>query len=543
MSCSCLFAILAGLPVLTALVSGVIFYYQYLHSPEKCWQDRVFDVVSTARKQAQSEKASLRQIAPNREAATHAAKEEAFRSYLAGISVSELEAYTGIGHATIAKLRSAGYSALAALRDVRPEVHGLGDKRLADIDFAVRDLSEKAQRDFDAGACSQALALPDKLRELLSTYARRESLIRARIQATEEVGVSLRDFETAALGVTFWRWLRPRLLGKCAPPELMDAPLPDLDAAVKDSQRRAAQAWEVKHRKAAANGRKDSKESPAATPAPVVRTPPVAQGRAAVHALALPSDQVNIMLRDAHLLLMELTVQFCLVAARVDGPVTSAGRDLIRQHMRQRYGYDRALLNRADGFYAHYESAAIDVDHCLRQVKGNFTGSHRTALVEFASQIIAVSSNGGAASATFLKSLSQRLGIPTVAPPKPESPAKAPTVPPIRKAQQPIAAVLPQTVPAREECLAMLEISSGESLSAGLVRRQWNLLSERMAPTIAARLGPEFLKLAETKRAALLQAAEILLNLMGEKLEVKQPAPAARDLRHNPDLDDVFGGM
>jgi hypothetical protein len=64
-----------------------------------------------------------------------------------------------------------------------------------------------------------------------------------------------------------------------------------------------------------------------------------------------------------------------------------------------------------------------------------------------------------------------------------------------------------------------------------------------MALEKAARLGPEFLKTAEKQQAVVLQAAEILLGLMGEKLEVKPPAPAAQDLRHNPDLDDVFGGM
>ena len=193
--------------------------------------------------------------------------------------------------------------------------------------------------------------------------------------------------------------------------------------------------------------------------------------------------------------------------------------------MRQRFGYDRALLNRVEGFCAHYESAAIDLDHCLRQVMEMFTVPHRTALVEFASQIINISSNGGAAGAMFLNSLAHRLGIPIVTPPKPEPPVKV------------------STIPGREQCLALLEIPLGASLSADLVRRQWNLLSERMALEKAARMGPEFLKMAETKRAAILQAAKTLLNLMGEKLEVKPSVPAAQDLRHNPDLDDVFGGM
>jgi hypothetical protein len=303
MSCSCLFAILAGLPALTALVSGVIFYYQYLHSPEKCWQIRVLDAASTAKRLALAEKSSLRHIGPDHEAAAYSLKEEAFHTYLAGISVNELEAYSGIGHVTIAKLRGAGFTNLSILSTARPNVHGLGDKRLADIDLAVRDLSSKARREFDAGACPQALALPDKQRELSLTYARRETLARARVQATQEVSESLRDLETAARGVAFWRWLGPRLQGKYAPPELMDAPLPDPEAVVEDAEARAARAWEAKRREAATSGRIARKERPAAPPAPTITKKAESHSRPAIHVRALPAEQKKGMPGDLHLLL------------------------------------------------------------------------------------------------------------------------------------------------------------------------------------------------------------------------------------------------
>jgi hypothetical protein len=75
------------------------------------------------------------------------------------------------------------------------------------------------------------------------------------------------------------------------------------------------------------------------------------------------------------------------------------------------------------------------------------------------------------------------------------------------------------------------------------VQRQWNLLSERLAPEKVASMGAEFVKLAQTMLAALRGAAESLLEAMGEQLETKPPTPPVQDLRHNPDLDDVFGGM
>jgi hypothetical protein len=89
----------------------------------------------------------------------------------------------------------------------------------------------------------------------------------------------------------------------------------------------------------------------------------------------------------------------------------------------------------------------------------------------------------------------------------------------------------------------LLEIPTETLLSADLVRRQWNLLSDRLAPEKVASMGPEFVKLAQDKVALMRRAAESLLEAMGEKLETTPPAPSVQDLRHNPDLDDVFGGM
>lgn len=102
----------------------------------------------------------------------------------------------------------------------------------------------------------------------------------------------------------------------------------------------------------------------------------------------------------------------------------------------------------------------------------------------------------------------------------------------------------PPTTPEamREECLKMLEISENTSLSAELVRRQYHLLFERVSPEKVISMGPEFVALAQSKRVELRRAAEMLLERMGEKLELQPTSPPSLDPRHNPDLDDVFGG-
>jgi uncharacterized tellurite resistance protein B-like protein len=233
---------------------------------------------------------------------------------------------------------------------------------------------------------------------------------------------------------------------------------------------------------------------------------------------------------------MELTIQFAFGVARKDGPATGTERELIRQKIRQRFSENRALLNRADTLCSHYETAAIDLERCLSEINRKLTVDHRTALMELAGQIVAVSGKKAADTTPFLLHLAQSLDVPPLALPQREQPAPSPPAPPVVPSSRPAA----QT---KDEYRTLLEIPAETPLSADLVRRQWNLLSERLAPEKVASLGTEFVKLAEAKLAALRQAAESLLETMGEKLETKAPSPPVQDLRHNPDLDDVFGGM
>jgi hypothetical protein len=89
----------------------------------------------------------------------------------------------------------------------------------------------------------------------------------------------------------------------------------------------------------------------------------------------------------------------------------------------------------------------------------------------------------------------------------------------------------------------LLEIPAAAPLTAELIRRQWNLLAQRLAPEKFSALGLEGVKIAEAKRAAVRRAAEALLAPLGEALDVPAAAPLPADLRYNPDLDEVFGGL
>ena len=129
----------------------------------------------------------------------------------------------------------------------------------------------------------------------------------------------------------------------------------------------------------------------ASAPSSVVKNEPVSPAQAAAPAHAPIPEWVNDMPGDAHLLLMELTIQFCLATARADGPVTVQERRPYPTPCKSTLRLRPGLLNRAESLCTHYESAAIGLDHCLGLVKEKFTAAHRTALVDFAGQIIAAS--------------------------------------------------------------------------------------------------------------------------------------------------------
>lgn len=569
--------------ILAPLVCWLVLYILFCNSVEKRWAAEVLHLLQDAENCVRLENRQLRELEKERDAKARSLREEAFAAHLSEYSVDELEAYPGIGPSTVGKLRAAGFVNLARLHRAQIQIHGLGEKRLGDIKNAIRNLLGKARSTFDTGNCRQTHKLADQLETLSTRYDRLEERASTRAQAAEEFIDHLGESVEYARRATFWRWFRPISHEALIPSDVMDASLPDLETALQAAEQQSARSGTAKPSPRPAN----------AVPILPISMPcqAVPHAQAPKHAPAIAPQAEPQMSDETHVVLMELTIQFALGVARADGPVTWTERELIQQHVRNRFSYNRALLNRAEALCAHYDTAAIDWERCLGEINRRFTTGHRTALMEFAGQIVAVSGKEAGCAAPFLLRLAQSLGVPPLALPQAEPPA-APLVPAPPPPSRPaavnpaisrkvgavrVAAAAPQaapqpspTVPAplppppvvssppptrpiapppkpagptKDQCLSLLEIPTGTPLSADLVRRQWNLLSERLDSEKVASMGPEFVKLAQAKLATLRQAAESLLEAMGEKLETKPSTPPVQDLRHNPDLDDVFGGM
>src|SRR5207302_1161727 len=90
---------------------------------------------------------------------------------------------------------------------------------------------------------------------------------------------------------------------------------------------------------------------------------------------------------DSNLVVLESTVQLLFAVARADGRVSAHERTAIKEYLRERFGNDRALLNRAESLCAHYECGTIDLEECLRKIKDHFTLAQRAELINYARRV------------------------------------------------------------------------------------------------------------------------------------------------------------
>jgi len=93
----------------------------------------------------------------------------------------------------------------------------------------------------------------------------------------------------------------------------------------------------------------------------------------------------------------------------------------------------------------------------------------------------------------------------------------------------------------RDQLLVILEIESSTPLSADLIRRQYTHLMEKLAPEKVQALGSDIAAVVQQKRQKVEHAARTLIAQWNEELIPKNTQAIPKDLRHNPDLDALFG--
>lgn len=377
--------------------------------------------------------------------------------------------------------------------------------------------------------------------------------------------------------------------------ELMEKPIPTFESYITaalhkglDESTRVAERVTEKRGDIAAkpvpartySGQRIPPKSEASLSSKALMKPPHAIAVAPVAAVAIPAPD-----SDKAQAILELTIQFAFVAARCDGHLALAEKSWIENHFKTRYRHDFMLSNCANALCAYYESAAVNVDDCLVRINQEFTAGHKVALVKMAYEIAAIDGPINQREAKSLHKICQRLMVPAPVPQmvsstppvvsttstllassKASSPAvsRPPTASqghaPAALAQRNVTnAVVPSAASAimarrldanhaeidakssRDQLLTILEIETSAPLSADVVRRHYTRLMGKYAPEKVQALGSDVVAVIQRKRHEVEVAARALMAQWNEELIPKNSQPIPPDLRHNPDLDALFG--
>jgi len=487
--------VLLGLFLLIALTAAVVlgFYaWTFRHSPAYLWRARVRRRTEELRGQLQP---------PDRPTDTQAkgAKlgETLFQAHLQTIPTSAVIGFPSIGQGTADRLQSAGLRTLASLAGFDYErIPGFGPVKAAAVKSAVRQLWSDAKARFEAGGCLEGREFQKLWAEIAAadwaekqTRARRNAAIERTIEAMQPL-LQLAD------DATFWNHLFHKGQVPGLTDEVMDRPLPEVIVEA----------------------------APPAPVLPVVKpvAPPVREPTLAALAAKGAPDifrQAPQAPTSEHPQLPKLRAYcaFALIVAKADGKIAKSERKEVRELLASTFGHDAALVRFIDPVMERIEKAIPEESDALADILKLTTADERRMLYGVAERIADAAGERGTREVEALRRIAAALEL-TIAAPAPVDESR------------PVGNWSPR---------AVLEIEPAAQLTPELIRRRFHLLTERADPAKAAALGPEFAAMAEAKRADIRRAALQLIEPFGEPLDAA-PAPPP-DIRHNPDLDDVFG--
>lgn len=522
------YALIAGLVLAAAAIALLaILYFRYRRSPNGAWKRRVLDAVSHAERRRRDADRAI--LASNDPRPLDKLRKDHVEQYLRNQPINVLTKYPGIGPGIVGWLENAGVRSVHDARQVRLEsITNIGSGRAGDIIAAIRSFANDAASKLEAGACAEA---KEYKRDLANLTAERD---RQRFEAELEKKSALADLSylsevrRVADRISFFGYLSKSPVNGLTP-ETMAFPLerphsshaevtrPTPPApppvAPEDSGPKVAPASKPESRTAPSPVEPES-ISPPELPAPVKPiTPPEPPA---------PAEPIAIIR-------LKTVAQFGFAVARCDGRIANAERNQIRVFLERRYTSDPAAARELTAALSQAEEGTPDLGTALWQVRRDIPSEGWADLHQFAISITNASGAKSPRKDACINRVVEELGIGQAS-----APISTPTTP----------APVPETTStgmSEAECRISLEIAAGVPFSVDLIRRQYRLLNERYAPSKFETHGDDFVRMAQEKRARAEAAARQLLTAYNEPLEAPDiPAPPA-DIRHNPDLDAVFG--
>ena len=459
-----------------------LFYVRFTATPEAQWARKVRAAAQEQNERINSARTDLSRLDRNDDA--RKLREEYLQRYLGGIAVEELIRFPGIGPATTSRVRDAGLTNLSALlRANLSVIPGIGPARGTELLKAIRQLRTEAESRFDAGACSEAVAFKEELKRHETNRQLQRRKAEHEIKMAERAIASFEEVRRVARNVSYFNFLR-----RLKPPELTDEFM-SRPLTIPDE--------------------------PLPEPTPVVTSLPIA-------VVQTPAIEATPLER------LQAATRFGYAVAKADGRVAASERKQIRAFVERRYAITMELAARLESVIADAEKDIPALHEAITRIKRAIPAEAWPELYQFAVSVADAAGERNTREIECLARVAEELGIGV----QPAAPAPAS---PVVASQREPDGPLTETA-----CRFALEIATTTPLSVDLIRRQYRLLSDRFAPEKFASHGPEFVKMAAEKRSLVERAARRLLTEYNEPLEPPAAAPPT-DLRHNPDLDDVFG--
>lgn len=437
---------------------------------------------------------------------------QAREKYVSGVSLNGLMQFPGIGPGTVLKLNEAGYSTAEDLEERNLEaIPGIGRAKAYEIMNAYRSLISLSMTIFEQGLCPEGLAFQRSLDSFPVVDQNRIVDMLQEYDANKQVTFQCDKLFLIIEKTTFLSYARNEPIFGLSD-EIMARPLP-------------VPTWT----------KADQKPKPTIVPIPpepppvrrpatataTAKAPSAAYGdlfHAALKSGAAPVVTPPAIAQVSELKLLAVT-RFAYLVAKCDGRVAKVERTQIRTLLMSLFGHDAVMARAVDPLMETTEKLNPKEASVLAEVKRFTTRTEQKTLLAFVDAMATGSPSGK--KSQLRTRIGTDFGEAVVETQKPE-PVPAPTAKPAIDHR------------------AVLEIEPGIALDANLIRRRFAMLTEKLDVTKAAAMGLEFAKMAEAKRTTIRAAAESLMAPFGEPLDKPAPEPP-KDLRHNPDLDDVFG--
>jgi hypothetical protein len=484
--------------LLTAAVLGggyVVVARRFHQTPEYQWRKRVFEHSTFL---AEQRRRLVAQAPKSPELVLDEERRRAKEAALTAVPLEQLIDHSGIGPGTVGLLRESGITNIPAiLRANLGAISGIGRQKASLLWSASRVIIAECDVAFDAERSPQGIdfaerapLIRDAARRALDEYSKALASIDAAISAHH-------GSERIASKITLIGYLRNRMIV-------------GLDA---ERMRRPISTPDVRARSLAAA--------------------PSSNGDLLQELLqeSVPLPKVEPTRRHPQQDRLEAFARFGAMIALADGRAAQAELRLVRSFLAELFGHEPDLLRRIDPLVELCVVAKPFIDHTIAEANRVAAGeAELSRLYQWAAQITDASSGRNDRESALLDRIAKEWNL---AAPSPQSEALA--------VASPASSIAPAAAVPPTDLRTELGIPADAEITVELVRRRYSLVVDQLDAARLDGLGEEFASLAALKREKVEAAALALLHPFGATLAPPQAPPPSNDLRHNPDLDAVFG--